>query len=200
MFILSKGAWLEMKKVTYRACRVSDLCSDFWGLFNYGLANHRGTETSASFTEDGYTTHGLATSESPLVAFLYGCMQAGHGHEIAVFAIQVQDEVARVGSVKLQALSRGIDVGAACIRSVDEQCEVVLPNVKRSDILGYYTLKVNGGIYSLNAWSPVLGDFELQSISMKLIEAHVSILAKEHAGQINETVRTNEINRLMGGR
>jgi hypothetical protein len=43
-----------METVVYRACRVTDLIEGVRSFFDYGLANHRGSDVNAVFSQDGY--------------------------------------------------------------------------------------------------------------------------------------------------
>lgn len=188
-------------KTVYRGCRVSDLCNEFWGFFNYGLANFRGTNVNATFTPTGYNTHGLATTEDPLVAFCYSCMQIAPGNEIAVFAMTIDYAAARAGSVLHQAIAQNLhtdDNYAQAWRSAQAQQEIVLPSIERASILGYYTVQLGGGNYSLNAWTTVNGTTEMQTLARDLIAACVETFRVASGGNITAAHCTAEIARLMG--
>lgn len=187
--------------ILYRACRVTDLCSSFWGLFNYGLANHRGTNVNATFTNTGYHTQGLATTENPKVAFCYACMQAGQGHDIGLFAIRVDDGPAALGSVKTQALAQNINAlptHTQCWKSVTKQKEVVLPNVRRDDILGYYTVDKTGNNFDIDQWVAVSGKKDIQDVAKTAIESMAVTFKNKHGGTITAVEFRNQINKLMG--
>ncbi|MBE0437074.1 MAG: hypothetical protein IBX56_14880 [Methylomicrobium sp.] len=187
-----------MATVVYRACRRTDLIEGVWSFFNYGLANYRGSNVNATFTQNGYNTHGIATTADPVVAFMYACMQADGGHDIAVFAICVEDEVARAGSVKLQAISNGVARNTACWQSVDAQNEVVLPSVKRSDILGFYSVRTRSGFYDLGDWTDVEGDTQLKKLTRNLIKSSVTDFARRYGGLVSQQIHQKEIDRMMG--
>ena len=188
-----------MATIVYRACRRTDLVDGFGVFFNYGLANHRGSDVNANFTQHGYATNAVSTTTDPLVAFMYGCIQPVERHEIAVFAITVEDEVLRSGSVKLQAMAQGISENTQCWRSVDAQSEVVLPNVKRSDILGFYTIRMRGSFYDLGEWHDIGGNVHLRNLSRDILQTTYMDFAKQYGGLVSLQIVQNEIDRLMGG-
>ena len=198
-------ASIEPMIFVYRACRVSDMSTGIWGLLNYGLANYRGSGTEASFTTKGYTTAGVATTKSPQAAFYYACMGLNGAKQLALFALRCTDEAHQTGSVQLQAVGKvkGAD-GAPlagfeqAFRSVEATEEVILPSVLKSDILGYYTVRQEGGLYDLDAWTAVQGSSQEQSAAQKLIEAHVSELKQSHGGQINQDVLLDLTDLFMG--
>jgi hypothetical protein len=188
-------------KTVYRGCRVSDLCSEFWGFFNYGLANFRVTNVNANFNPAGYNTSGLATTEDPVVAFCYACMQIPHGNAMAVFAMTIDDAAARAGSIQHQAIAQNLHTNpdyTKAWRSAKAQQEIVLPSIARQSILGYYTVQSGGGNYSINAWTAVNGTEEMQRLASNIIAESIQIFRDASGGNITGDHIAAEISRLMG--
>jgi hypothetical protein len=184
--------------IVYRACRRSDLISGLWSLFNYGLANHRGTNVNATFGPAGYHTHGLSSTQDPLVAFTYGCLQANGAHEIVIFAIVIDDNVAIAGHVQRQATEQNIAAGSVTGKSVAAQREIVLPNVNRSALLGFYPIRVRSSFFELGDWNAIGGDATLQEDARHFLHRSVMEFARRFGGMISMQICETELNRLMG--
>ncbi|MBB5019275.1 hypothetical protein HNQ59_002573 [Chitinivorax tropicus] len=186
-------------QIVYRGCRQRDLVGGVWSLFNYGLANYRGTSNvNAIFDNDGYRTQGISCSEDPVVAFAYACSNQNTAMEMAIFAILIDDNVANAGSIQRQASEQNIVAGSVVGKSVAAMREVVLSKVKRSAVLGYYSIRVNGQFYDLGQWTPVEGKVDVQDVSRRTIEYEVAEFKRRNGGQVGSQAILNEVSRLMG--